>query len=130
MAQWTTRDGIPFKGTDDNESVIAAAGAKDVQNGHKLPPPPDNLHDICSDWITEAGRKKCKREYDVELCCALPASDRRSCWEDQVGECVTYGLACMALELHSDGGDDGLMGDDDAHTVGGADGDGPVPLPS
>ena len=43
------RDGSHFKGSDDNESVTAADGAKDIENGNKLPPPPENLHDICSD---------------------------------------------------------------------------------
>ena len=72
------RDGSPFERTDNDKRATAADGVKDVQNGNKLPPPPDNLHEICSYWITEAGRQKCKTECDVGLHCALPASDRQS----------------------------------------------------
>ncbi|KAL7525072.1 hypothetical protein ACHAXR_001769, partial [Thalassiosira sp. AJA248-18] len=38
-------------------------------------------------------------ECDAAKCCALPASDKASCWEDQALECATYRAACMALEL-------------------------------
>jgi len=93
------RDGSPFVPDEASNTN----GALNVNSNKLLPPPPDNLHDVCTDWITEAGRKKCKTECHVGLCCALPASDKGSCWEDQASECATYRSACMALELHSGG---------------------------
>ncbi|KAL7496326.1 hypothetical protein ACHAWT_004860 [Skeletonema menzelii] len=71
-------------------------------NAAKLPPPPMNLHEICSDWITESGRQKCQTECSLAECCSFPATNKNSCWEEQAEECATYRAACMALELHSD----------------------------
>lgn len=127
------RDGSPF--ASDAAAAAEDGANSDNDNGNKLPPPPDNLHDICTDWITAAGRDKCKSECHAGLCCALPASDKRSCWEEQASECATYRSACMALELHphddgdvggGGGGGSGSGGDGSAH-----DGSGPAaPLPS
>ena len=71
-------------------------------NAAKLPSPPLNLHEICSDWITTSGRSKCQSECSMAECCSLPATNKNSCWEEQAEECATYRAACMALELHSD----------------------------
>ena len=135
------RDGSPFQpdevaktavdaGNNNNnnnnnagESVFGAStpdngGGKtfDKQmNAAKLPPPPMNLHEICSDWITESGRQKCQTECNKAECCSFPATNKNSCWEEQAEECATYRAACMALELHSD---------DDTQTTGSGNGSG------
>eukprot|EP00984_Skeletonema_dohrnii_P019573 scaffold9390_cov131-Skeletonema_dohrnii-CCMP3373.AAC.1 len=79
-------------------------------NAAKLPPPPLDLHEICSDWITESGRQKCQTECSMAECCSLPATNKNSCWEEQAEECATYRAACMALELHSDDASSGGSG--------------------
>lgn len=94
------QDGSPFQPDE-------ASSGNDVQsnnnnNGNKLPPPPANLHEICTDWITAAGREKCQNECNVSKCCALPTSDKNSCWGGQAAICATYRAACMAMELHTD----------------------------
>ena len=107
------QDGSPFSPKETDISAVTDVDGnsnnklfgknKNIQIG-KLPPPPDDLHDICTDWITAAGNTKCQTECNAAKCCALPAKDKDSCWEDQATECATYRAACMALELH--GGDD------------------------
>ena len=119
------RDGSPFVPDDDavdsGIDSISGGGANvaptvdnhggkafDEQiNAAKLPPPPSDLHDICSDWITESGRKKCETECSVADCCSMPATNKNNCWEEQAEECATYRAACMALELHKDDGNGG-----------------------
>ncbi len=65
-----------------------------------IPPPIANLRDVCTDWITECGRKKCQEECDKSSCCSLPSTDANSCWVDQASVCAEYRVACMGLELN------------------------------
>ena len=59
------RERNPFEGTTNEATAVDDGNA--IPKNQKLPPPPENLHDICSDWITAAGSEKCKTECDVEL---------------------------------------------------------------
>ena len=95
------RDGNPF-GPED--------GVAPKKDRIKLPPPPSNLHEVCTDWITETGRRKCQELCMVSECCSLPANDKGSCWEERTLDCATYRAACMALELHSEYDGDGGKG--------------------
>jgi len=85
------RDGSPFE-SDQVTSTVVDAGKNNsgssnanvgfvptVDNGGgktfdkqinaaKLPPPPLNLYEICSDWITITGRQKCQSECSVADC--------------------------------------------------------------
>jgi len=136
------RDGSPFE-SDQVTSTVVDAGKNNsgssnanvgfvptVDNGGgktfdkqinaaKLPPPPLNLYEICSDWITITGRQKCQSECSVADCCSLPASNKNSCWEAQAAECATYRAACMALELHSADDPSGSGGGDGGSSSGG-----------
>ena len=99
------RDGTYQKSNGDNgnnNNNAKVLNKPQQTNAAKLPPPPLDLHHICSDWITESGRQKCQSECSMADCCSLPATNKNSCWEEQADECATYSAACMALELHSD----------------------------
>eukprot|EP00581_Thalassiosira_minuscula_P010528 CAMPEP_0183712212 /NCGR_PEP_ID=MMETSP0737-20130205/7402_1 /TAXON_ID=385413 /ORGANISM="Thalassiosira miniscula, Strain CCMP1093" /LENGTH=689 /DNA_ID=CAMNT_0025940791 /DNA_START=87 /DNA_END=2153 /DNA_ORIENTATION=+ len=107
------QDGSPFapdplSENDDNVTTGKLFGNKKKSN--ELPAPPSNLHDICTDWITAAGREACKEKCDVAACCALPAYDKDNCWVDDPADCATYRAACMALELHDADNNDGSDG--------------------
>jgi hypothetical protein len=94
------------------------SGGKQIFNKYnKLPPPPSNLHNICSDWITQTGRQKCQDICNASACCSLPQTDKNSCWEEQADDCATYRSGCMGYELYgyvdgNNNGDDGDEGDE------------------
>jgi len=74
---------------------------------------PSNLHEICSDWITAAGRQACVDACNgAAKCCTLPGNDKHSCRKSQASYCATYRSACMALELS---GSDNGGGNEDPH---------------
>lgn len=104
-AENTVADGgVVPTGTVDVTNTNSAATTTIINTSkqpQQLVPPPSNLHELCSDWITESGRQKCQSECTKAACCSLPASNSNSCWEGQAEECATYRAACMALELHS-----------------------------
>lgn len=87
-----SQDGNPF-----------ASDGNDGGNGNipKFVPPPTNLHNICSDWVTMSGRQNCQSYCDNAKCCSLPETDKDSCWKEHTSECATYRSGCMAIELHS-----------------------------
>ena len=104
------QDGSPFASedslnTNNNNNNSSSSSSNNNGNNKKdniqgtLPPPPEGLHKLCTDWITESGRTKCQELCNVALCCSLAATDKNSCWEDQASDCATYRSACMALEL-------------------------------
>ena len=95
------QDGNPVVSGSGSNSAVGSAGTNNNFSGNNLPPPPSNLHETCTDWITATGRKKCQLECNVAACCSLPATDPNSCWEDNASYCATYRSACMALELSS-----------------------------
>ena len=108
---------VPTTTTTTNivDTTTSGGGTNNKSTKQKLlAPPPLNLHEICSDWITESGRQKCQSECNKADCCSLPATNTNNCWEGQAEECATYRAACMALELHSDddtsGGGDSTNG--------------------
>ncbi len=65
-----------------------------------LPPPPDNLYELCDDWITKSGRDACSNACNVADCCTYPDGDRKNCRDGQEEVCAKYRVACMAMELH------------------------------
>jgi len=105
------QDGSPFVPDDlGKEENVGGSSKNDIIVSGNLPPPPENLHEICSDWITASGRLKCQTECNVAKCCSLAATDKNSCWENQASNCATYRSACMALELNSGVASDGIEG--------------------
>lgn len=114
------QDGSPFKPDEVDEAALASnsdsssgsvtsggGGDELLKISKDLPPPPSNLHDICSDWITDTGRENCQAYCDNAKCCQLSAMEKGSCWVGHAQDCATYRAACMALELHGSswGGD-------------------------
>ena len=90
------QDGNPF-GSDG----VVISDSKSTGGIPKLTPPPANLHNICSDWVTKTGRQTCQSYCDNAACCSLPETDKDSCWKENTDDCATYRSGCMALELHS-----------------------------
>ena len=96
------QDGSPF-GHDAAVSSSSAGGGGGIDGeaaGKRLPPPLANLREICTDWITESGRNKCREECDRAACCSLTSADSFSCWSEQAAECAEYRVACMGMELN------------------------------
>ena len=113
------QDGNPFSPDEvagaKNSGSSSSPESKHIlgnsKNKNILPSPPDNLYEVCNDWITPAGREQCTKMCKVAECCTYSSTDKNNCRENQAEECATYRSACMAMELHmDDANDDGGTG--------------------